>query len=195
VLAAVIANVGFAAWLAVRRSREAARVRQEQVAAALGESRVAVSRQVLDTLCRLTGSHFVVWDTSRGGPGLSTLPPQAIDVPALAALVARGGGTATVAGESVEVGLVRSTGVRPERVVVLTPVQSVWATTLQSIWPVLAVGAGTLAVLVPLGVAATTRLGRQIGMVERHVARIAGGDFGATLPRPRWCGWPRVSIP
>ena len=181
VLAAVIANVGFAAWLAVRRSREAARVRQEQVAAALGESRVAVSRQVLDTLSRLTGSHFVVWDTSRGGPGLSTLPPQAIDAPALAALVARGGGTATVAGESMEVGLVRSTGVRPERVVVLTPVQSVWVTTLQSIWPVLAVGAGTLAVLVPLGVAATTRLGRQIGTVERHVARIAGGDFGATL--------------
>jgi hypothetical protein len=125
VLAAVIANVGFAAWLAVRRSREAARVRQEQVAAALGESRVAVSRQVLDTLSRLTGSHFVVWDTSRGGPGLSTLPPQAIDAPALAALVARGGGTATVAGESMEVGLVRSTGVRPERVVVLTPVQAV----------------------------------------------------------------------
>jgi signal transduction histidine kinase len=60
-------------------------------------------------------------------------------------------------------------------------VRGAWATAAESAWPVLAVGTATLAVLVPLGLAATTRLGRRIAMVERHVARIAGGDFGATL--------------
>jgi signal transduction histidine kinase len=181
VLAAVVANVGFAAWLAVRRSRETARARQAQVADALEASRVAVSPQVLDTLRQLTGSHFVVWDAARRTPGPATLPAAILDAAAVAALADRAGGTATVAGELVHVGLARSSGVRPETVLVLTPVRGAWATAAESAWPVLAVGTATLAVLVPLGLAATTRLGRRIAMVERHVARIAGGDFGATL--------------
>lgn len=181
VLAAVVANVGFAAWLAVRRSRETARARQAQLAGALEASRVAVSPQVLDTLRQLTGSHFVVWDAARRTPGLSTLPAAALDAAGASTLADRAGGTATVAGELVHVGLARSSGVRPETVLVLTPVRGAWATAVESAWPVLAVGAATLAVLVPLGLAATTRLGRRIALVERHVARIAGGDFGATL--------------
>jgi signal transduction histidine kinase len=181
VLAAVVANVGFASWLAVRRTREATQARQMQVTRALEGSRVAVSPQVLDTLRQLTGSHFVVWDTARSAPGLTTLPTEAVDAGRLSALVDGGGGTATVAGASMHVGRARSTGVRPETVLVLTPVRGIWATTVESAWPVLAVGVATLAVLVPLGLTATTRLSHQITTIERHVARIAGGDFGATL--------------
>jgi signal transduction histidine kinase len=181
VLAAVVANVGFAAWLAVRRARGTARDRQAQVAGALEASRVAVSPQVLDTLRQLTGCHFVVWDAARRTPGLSTLPAPALDAAGASALADRAGATATVAGELVHVGRARSGGVRPETVLVLTPVRGAWVTAVESAWPVLAVGAATLAVLVPLGLAATTRLGRRIALVERHVARIAGGDFGATL--------------
>jgi len=181
VLAAVVANAGFAAVLAVRRADAAARVRQAQVARALEESRVAVSPPVLDTLRRLTGSHFVVWDSAREAAGLSTLPADDLPAEPLAALVAAGGGTLRLGDGTVHAGLARASGVRPETILVLTPQRGIWTTTLEASWPVLAVGCATLAVLVPLGLAATTRLGRQISLVEGHVARIAGGDFGATL--------------
>ena len=42
--------------------------------------------------------------------------------------------------------------------------------------------AATLAVLVPLSLRTTGRLTRRIGAIEGHVARIAGGEFGHTLP-------------
>jgi signal transduction histidine kinase len=71
--------------------------------------------------------------------------------------------------------------VRPETVLVLTPARSFLATTLEAVWPVLAVAAGTLAVLVPLGLRTTRRLAARITAVERHVARIADGEFGQTL--------------
>ena len=64
---------------------------------------------------------------------------------------------------------------------VLTPVPSLLATTLEAILPVLAVAAATLAVLVPLGLVATAGLARRIMAVERHVARIAAGRFGERL--------------
>jgi hypothetical protein len=48
---------------------------------------------------------------------------------------------------------------------------------------VLAVAAATLAVLVPLGLRTTGRLAARIGAVERHVARIARGEFGHVLGR------------
>jgi hypothetical protein len=57
----------------------------------------------------------------------------------------------------------------------------VLARTLEGVWPVLAVAAATLAVLVPLGVRATRRLAGRIAEVERHVGRIAQGEFGQTL--------------
>jgi signal transduction histidine kinase len=72
--------------------------------------------------------------------------------------------------------------VRPETVLVLTPVASPWRTTRDALLPVLAVAAATLAVLVPLSLRTTGRLARRIGAIDRHVARIAGGEFGHTLP-------------
>jgi signal transduction histidine kinase len=179
VLAAVLANVAVSAWLAARRSAAAARAGQEQLAAALREARVALAPQVLETLHGLTGSHFVVWDATNSMPGAATLPAAAIDPAALAANI---GGVVTIAGRPHRIGIARAAGVRPETVLVLTPVASPWRTTLDALWPVLAVAAATLAILVPLSLRTTGRVARRIGAIERHVARIAGGEFGHTLP-------------
>jgi signal transduction histidine kinase len=182
VLAAVLANVGFSAWLAARRSAAATRAAQQQVADALQASRVSLSAAVLDALHRLTGSHFLVWDESAHRIGLSTLPPEtlaAVDRDAVAAAIRAGSGTFD--GHRYRLGTVRSEGVRPETVLVLTPERSFIARTVEAVWPVLAVAAGTLAVLVPLGLRTTGRLAARITAVERHVARIAEGEFGQTL--------------
>jgi signal transduction histidine kinase len=182
VLAAVLANVGFSAWLAARRSAAATRAAQQQVADALQASRVSLSAAVLDALHRLTGSHFLVWDESARRIGLSTLPPEtlaAVDGDAVAAAIRAGSGT--FGGQQYRLGTVRSEGVRPETVLVLTPERSFIARTVEAVWPVLAVAAGTLAVLVPLGLRTTGRLAARITAVERHVARIAEGEFGQTL--------------
>jgi signal transduction histidine kinase len=186
VLAAVLANVGFSAWLAARRSAEAAEAAQRQVADALGAARVSFSPAVLDALHRLTGSHFLVWDDAADRPGLATLPPEVVerlhgDDVASAIRAGRG----SFGGSRYRVGTVRSRGVRPETVVVLAPERSFAARVTEAVWPVLAVAAGTLAVLVPLGLRTTGRLAARVMAVERHVARIADGEFGQTLAAGR----------
>jgi len=180
VLAAVIANVACTAVLAARRSLAAARMQQEQVAAALEASRVSFSPQVLETLRLLTGSEFLVWDAASGTAGLTTLAPEVLARHPPATLAAARGDI-VVDGRRYQAGTARSRGVRPETVVVLTPVPSPVRATLEAIGPVLAVAALTLGVLVPLGLVATARLARRIGAVERHVATIAAGRFGEQL--------------
>jgi len=188
VLAAVLANVGFSSWLATRRSLAAARAGEEQVAAALQASRVAVSPQVLDTLHRLTGSHFVVWNPAARTADATTLPAAAIADGRAGALAAAVGDTAVLDGRRYRIGMVRAAGVRPESVLVLTPIASLARTAFDAAWPVLAVAAATLAVLVPIGLRTTGRLARRIGAVERHVGRIAAGDFGRRLDDPGCAG-------
>jgi hypothetical protein len=177
VLAAVLANVGFGAWLAARRSLAAASAAQERVAAALESFRVALSPQVLEALQQLTGSHFVVWNGTSRTVGISTLPP---DQAALAAGAADAG-SVVIKGRRHRVGLVRSQGARPESVLVLTPLRGILTTAFDAAWPVLAVAAATLAVLVPLGLHTTRTLAARIGAVERQVGRIAQGEFGQEL--------------
>lgn len=182
VLAAVLANVGFSAWLAARRSGEATRAAQQQVADALRTSRVSLSAAVLEALHRLTGNHFLVWEESARRIGLSTLPPETLEAihgDMVAAALRAGSGT--FGRQRYRLGTVRSEGVRPETVLILTPERSFIAATFEAVWPVLAVAAGTLAVLVPLGLRTTRRLATRITAVERHVARIAEGEFGHTL--------------
>ena len=181
VLAAVVANVAFAAWLAARRSLESARSAQEQVAAALERSRVSLSQPVLDTLRQLTGSEFLVWNEATATAGLTTLKPSLLAAQEPATLAAAAGSNVLLAGTLYHVGTARGRGVRPETLLVLTPVQSIARTTLEAVWPVLAVAGGTLSVLIPLGLVATGRLARRLGAVERHVARIAEGQFGERL--------------
>jgi hypothetical protein len=124
VLAAVLANVGFSAWLATQRSLAAARAGQEQVAAALEAARIALSPQVLDTLQRLTGSHFVVWNPAARTADASTLPAGTIDDRRAADLADTVGASAVIDGRRYRIGLVRASGVRPESVLVLTPLAS-----------------------------------------------------------------------
>ena len=181
VLAAVVANVAFAAFLAARRAFEAAEAQQQRVAAAVESSRIAFSPQVLETLAQLTGCEFLVWNAATATVGLTTLAPDVLARHAPATIAAAAGGNVLLDGRRYHVGTAHSRGVRPETVLVLTPVSSLVRTTLEAIWPVLAVAAATLAVLVPLGLVATARLARRIVAVERHVATIAAGRFGETL--------------
>ena len=185
-VAGVLANVGFAAWLTAQRHREGVALRQRQVADTLASSRVTLSPAVLAALHQLTGDHFVVWQQQAI---LSTLPDTAQanltnslqnvlgdSFPLNTSL-----GTVRVDQTTYSVAAVRSTGVRPETVLVLSPTTGFSQALLDAIWPVLAVAAATLAVLVPVGVHTTDRLGNRIGRIERHVTRIAAGDFGRTL--------------
>jgi len=181
VLAAVVANVAFAAFLAARRAFESARAQQERVAAALESSRVAFSPQVLETLGQLTGCEFVVWNEATRTMGLTTLPPDLLAGHDPATIAAATGSNVVLSGRRYHVGAAHSRGVRPETVLVLTPVSGLVRTTLEAIWPVLVVAGATLAVLVPLGLVATARLARRIVAVERHVASIATGRFGEQL--------------
>ena len=182
VLTAVLANVGFAAWLAARRSAEATRVAGQRIAETLRTSRISATPGVLDALHRLTGSHFVVWDESTGRLGPGTLPRETLDSLAPAAVPATvAAGDGTLGGRRYRIAAVTGESVRPETVLVLTPARSILAATVDAVWPVLAVAAATLAVLVPLGVRTTGRLASRITAVERHVARIAEGEFGPGL--------------
>ena len=184
-LAAVLANVAGAAWLAARRSAEAARRQQAQVAAALAASRVALSMPVLDALHRLTGSHFIVWNEAARSHGISTFPAETLATLGADSIAAGIAARALdVGGQRHQIGVARSEGVRPEAVLVLSPQRAILATTLEGTWPVLAVAAATLAVLVPLGLRTTGVLARRIGAVERHVGRIAEGEFGTQLVDP-----------
>ena len=185
-LAAVLANVGFSAWLAAERSVATALAQQSQVAAALKASRVSLSMPVLDALAQLTGCHFILWNEGTEKRSLSTIDPAALltlDDAKLAASVPKG--NVLIADHRYSLGVVRSEGVRPETVLVLTPLRPIFLTTLETVWPVLAVAAATLTVLVPLGLRTTGKLAARIGAVERHVGRIAEGEFGQRLlPQP-----------
>lgn len=181
VLVAVLANVGFAAFLAARRAQEAARAQQDQVARALEQSRVALSQPVLDTLKVLTGSEFLIWNATDRVARLSTLPQPLLARQSPQAIADALDKTIALDGRRYQVGMARSGSVRAETVLVLTPVRSLAVTTFEAIWPVLAVAVATLAVLIPLGTLVTARLARRIGSVEKHVARIAAGQFGERL--------------
>ena len=113
VLAAVFANVAFAAFLAARRSLAAARSQQEQVAAALEKSRVALSPQVLDTLRLLTGCEFMVWDPSLRTAGLTTLPAGVLAAHDATAIAVAEGGNVVLAGSRYHVGAARSAAFGP----------------------------------------------------------------------------------
>lgn len=174
VLAAVLANVAFTAWWTAQQSAQSARLRREQVAAALEYSRIPVSPPVLAALHQLTGDHYCVWNGATDTPAAATLSLDTDDVAAMR----DGAIVVSIDGKRFRPGVVRSAGVRPEVVYVLSPIRPLLAATLEAVWPVLAVAAATLAVLVPLGLWTTRRLAARIGEIDRHVERITAGDFG-----------------
>ena len=178
-LAGVLANVAFASWLAARRAADVARQRERQVVETLATSRVTLTLPVLETLARLTDSRFVVWNPVDGSLGATTLgAAQRDELSASGVAAALERGTTTLGGQAFRVATVRSGSVRPETVVVLTPRRSIVSLVLESSWPQLAVASITLAFLVPATLAATGRLSRRIGAVERRVGAITAGEFG-----------------
>ncbi|MFM7035293.1 MAG: sensor histidine kinase [Planctomycetia bacterium] len=179
VLAAVAANVAFTAWWAVRQEAAAANERQRQVAETLVSSRVPLSAPILTALHRLTGDQYVVWDSAADRVGLATLPLQPDDVAAVRQRVESG--SLSVSGTTYRVGTVRSGGVRPETVLVLSPTESVARATWSRVWPILAVAVATLGVFVPLGMRTTGRIARRLVEIDRHVERITAGEFGSVL--------------
>jgi signal transduction histidine kinase len=178
-LAGVLASVAASSWLAAGRSRAAARDAQQRLADALAAARFPLSPPILDTLARLTGSEFVVWNQTDRAAGPSTLSPAVLARADLAAAAAAG--TAAIDGARYRVGLVRLAGPRPETVLVLTPAPTLSRIVADALWPEAAIAAAMLAVLVPLGLRVTRRLAGRIGAVERHVGRIAAGEFGGAL--------------
>ena len=116
---AVVANVGFAAWLSARRAATNARERESQVAAVLRHSKTSPTLPVLRALKQRTGDEFVVWDAARGRADLATLPESAID----ARSIRRGlvTGEATLGGSRYRLGEVRLPEMRPSSLVVLAP--------------------------------------------------------------------------
>lgn len=179
VLVAVMANVAFAAWWGARRAAAAAGNRRQQVAAALASTRMPLAAPVLAALHQLTGDHYVVWDAAADGPGTATLP---LATAADELKRARESGSFVHNGTRYRVGQVKSAGVRPETVLVLSPTRTLTSTTLEAVWPQLAVATATLAVLVPLGLRTTQRLAGRIGAIDHHVGRITEGEFGHRLP-------------
>jgi hypothetical protein len=121
-------SIAVSAWLSARRSLVAARSGQERLAEALRAARVPLTPHVLDTLHALTGSHFVVWDATARTPGAATVSRDELPAAAVAALADDVGGVAMVAGRPHRIGIARAAGVRPETVLVLTPVASPWRT-------------------------------------------------------------------
>jgi len=174
VLAAVLANVAFAAWLAARQAAERAEAGRAQVARALASSRVTLTQPVLDTLEQLTGSHFLIWDPAARVAGLTTLPPDTLPADTAASLADAVGDVTVLAGRRYRIGRVRSGGVRPETVLMLVPERSVIHATLEAAWPLVAAAAATLAVFVPLALAAL-RTTLVAGERQRLLGQLAAG--------------------
>ena len=184
-LAGVLANVAFASWLAARRAADVARQRERQVVETLATSRVTLTLPVLETLARPTGGRCVVRNPVPGSLGTTPRAPgELAELAASGVAAALERGTTTLHGQAFRVATVRSGSVRPETVVVLTPRRSLVSLALESSWPQVAVAAITLLFLVPATLAATGRLARRIGSVERRVASIAEGDFGGRAGGP-----------
>jgi signal transduction histidine kinase len=179
VLVAVLALVAFTTWQATRGALGTAAESRERIRAALERSRVPLTPAVVDALGDLTGSDLVVWNQGADAPAASTLAPDRLAAAEGRLRAARDGEVVVLDGGSYAVGLVRASGVRPERAILLTPVHSAAATMLAASWPVMAMAAATLALLVPLGLAATGGIARRIAVIERRVERFARGDFAA----------------
>ena len=179
VLAAVLALVAFTTWQATRGALGGAARSRERIRAALERSRVPLNPAVVDALGDLTGSDLVVWNQGADAPAASTLAADRLAAAAEQLRTARDGDVVALDGGSYAVGIVRASGVRPERAILLTPVHGAAATMLAAAWPVIAMAAATIALLVPLGLAATSGIARRIAAIERRVERFARGDFAA----------------
>ena len=186
VLVAVLANVAFAAWLATRSAVLAARAGRERIVAALDRSRIALVPAVLDALGDLTGSELVVWDDAADAAGATTLAPERLAEATAALKTARDGDVIELAGTRHAVAIVRAAGVRPE-----TRARAHAGEQPRGHAP--GQRPGRCSPSPPprspcscrWGSRPPERIARRIAAIERHVERIAQGEFGDTWPPRR----------
>ncbi len=183
-LIAVLVNTIAAAWLASRRTAQAALDRQQQMAQVLAEANYPRSGAVLRQLSRLTGDHYITWDTRRSLALATSLP----DIDEADLRLDLRGDTARLL-HTVQIGptqyraSVLSVGpaAPDEQIVVLTSFERWTRSRWLAIWPALAFGGMTLLLLIPLTVWLSRRLVRRVQDLQQHVAAIAGGDFGRVI--------------
>lgn len=184
VLIAVLINTIAAAWLASRRTAQAALDRQQQMAQVLAEANYPRSGAVLKQLSRLTGDHYITWDARRGAALATSLP----DIDEADLQLDLHGDPARLL-QTVQIGpteyrasvLSVGSSAPDEQIVVLTSVERWTRSRWLAIWPAIAFGGMTLLLLIPLTVWLSRRLVRRVQDLQQHVAAIAGGDFGRVI--------------
>lgn len=194
VVAAVVANVVFAAWIAAGRSVRAAEVARTRVTRALATGRVPLTQPVIEAIGRLTGCELMVIETQGDvrRVAASTLPIATVAGDGYSSLIhgevdglqPRVGETVIVGPRRYRTGVVADVGSLGEHLVVLSPEEPLGRMTWETVWPTMAVALATLGVLVPLGYRTVRRLSCHFEAVERQVARIADGEFGSRVEHP-----------
>ncbi|HUQ69898.1 MAG TPA: HAMP domain-containing sensor histidine kinase, partial [Planctomycetaceae bacterium] len=181
-VAAVVGMAGFSAWLSSSRQIALLQDRQREVAHVLEAATFPLTGPVLQQVSRLSGQQFIVWDAQSAGIAQSSfaevpvgLAERIVGLPALQAgdLPV---GTLTWNDERYEVRPIRQKGPANLLVLVLTPQQSLDVARWDAIWPILAVGAGLLVVLIPWMLTITRGWSQRIGRIQQAVARIANGE-------------------
>lgn len=184
---AVIVVAGLSAWVSSARQVEVLRSRQTAVARVLEDATFPLTSQVLRRMADLSEQEFIVWSPERQ-QSLATSwsqPPSDLDEN-LRGMTDRSGHVPSeslviLEGNAFAVGLVHSRTRPTDEILILTHRRSLLDVRMSAIWPPLALGCVTLAVLIPLVLGLTNRWSARVEAIQQSVAEIARGNLTATL--------------
>lgn len=179
----VVIGIAFGAvWVNIARTTAELDERRNEVVAVLQDARFPLSGTVLEQMSRLSGHHFIVWNPDRDTFSESSLGllPEDLDQaePQLRDALRTGSPLQTLMLPQGEFFVVttQSAGQPNDVVLVLTSQASVAAARWDAIWPPLAIGGGTLLLLIPWLLAVTRGWSLRIGAIQQQVAEIARGN-------------------
>lgn len=179
----VVIGIAFGAvWVNIARTTAELDARRNEVVAVLQDARFPLTGPVLEQMSRLSGHHFIVWNPDRDTFTESSLrlSGEAIDraAPQLRQALRTGGhlDAVTLPQGDFSVIAAQSAGQPNDVVLVLTSHATIAAARWDAIWPPLAIGGGTLLLLIPWLLAVTRGWSRRIGAIQRQVAEIARGN-------------------
>ncbi|MFN0051957.1 MAG: ATP-binding protein [Planctomycetales bacterium] len=179
---AVAALTLLSVWLNLSRAVSILQERQAQVARVVEHASFPLTGQVLKHMAELSGQQFVVWDSERReavGASLEEIPPDLTEMLQQASLwVADSDPARSWAWHAEEYSLRITRQSRQPRMIVavLTPRRSLFQARRDAVWPPLAVGGGTLLVLVPWLWALTRNWSGRIQQIQQFVAQVAAGQ-------------------
>lgn len=176
-VSAVLLDAVCAAWFATARQERELALRLERVADVLGAASFPRHQAVLEQLQLLTGAEFVVWD--RQSVAATTLPPaaqQSLSEWNIEQLSQRRG-PLSLGGREYLVAAVRQPAREPYVLGVFFAEENLSQARWQAAAPVLAVGALTIVVLVPLLWGWSQRLGLRLARVQQQVEAVAAGNY------------------